>query len=310
MRASANRLLAAGSLAAATAALLVGLAVARHAARPIGALTSAAAAWTSGQRDARVPVTRTDELGDLARTFNALADTVEREDAVRRQFTASVAHQLRTPLAVLRSQLEGAQDGVVAVDSRLLASLHDESLRLGRLVEDLEVLTDADAAGFSLRREAVRLDTVARRALEAAGPRFHGHGLQVTADLQPAVVNGDEDRLRQVLDNLLTNALKYVPAGGTVRVGVGPDAGGVRLDVSDDGPGFPSVGREALLQRFRRGRGVSASGAGIGLAVVVELVQAHGGTVRLDTSRSGGALVTVRLPARVRTCARTEIVGK
>lgn len=310
LRDSVNRLLAVGSLAAALAALAAGLGVARQAARPIGALTSAAAAWTGGQRAARVPVTRTDELGDLARTFNALADTVEREDLVRRQFTASVAHELRTPLAVLRSQLEGAQDGVVAVDVRLLASLHDESLRLGRLVEDLEALTAADAAGFSLRKDAVRLDLLVERALQAAGPRLAARGLQVAVDLQPATVDGDEARLRQVLDNLLGNALKHVPEGGRLTVATHVGTEGVLLQVADDGPGFAPDEHESVLLRFRRGRGVTASGSGIGLAVVVELAQAHGGTVRLGRSSLGGALVAVQLPASAaRASARRAVAA-
>ena len=299
LRDSVNQLLAAGSLVAAGAALGVGIVVARRTARPVGVLTAAAAAWTAGERSARVPVVRTDELGELARTFNALADTVEREELVRRQFTASVAHELRTPLAVLRSQLEGAQDGVVRTDAHLVASLHDESLRMGRLVEDLAPLTAADAAGFALQRQAVRLDLLAQRALDAAAPRLLAHGLRVETSLQPVVVHADEARLRQVLDNLLGNALKYVPEGGRLTVATVVGADGAALEVGDDGPGFAPDEHESVLLRFRRGRGVTASGSGIGLAVVVELVQAHGGTVRLGRSALGGARVSVRLPAPV-----------
>lgn len=295
LRDSLNRLLAGGSLAAALAALLVGLVVARRTARPVGALTRTAAAWTNGQRAARVPTTRQDELGELARTFNALADTVEREDVVRRQFTASVAHELRTPLAVLRSQLESAQDGIVPTDAHLVASLHDESLRLGRLVADLETLTAADAAAFTLRRNDVRLDLLAQRALAAAGPRLRTKGLHVHATLPPTAVLGDEARLRQVLDNLIDNTIKYVPAGGNVDVTVTSRDGKVILEVADDGPGFAADEYDQVLQRFYRGHGVTASGSGIGLAVVVELAQAHGGTVSTSPSPSGGALVRVTL---------------
>ncbi len=296
LRDSVNRLLAAGSLAAAAAALVVGIAVARRTARPVGDLTAAATAWTGGQRTARVPVRRSDELGQLATTFNALADTVAREDVVRSQFTASIAHELRTPLAVLRSQLEGAQDGVVATDDRLLASLHDESLRLTRLVEDLEALTAADAAGFALRLEPVRLDRLIERALDAAGPRLRDQGLCVQTSLEDVVIPGDEARLRQVLDNLLGNALKYVPVGGTVTVRVAWEGRGAVVQVADDGPGFDEGGGDEVFTRFVRGRDVTASGSGIGLAVVAELVRAHGGTCHAGTSFLGGALVTLHLP--------------
>lgn len=296
LRDSVNRLLAAGSLAAGVAALIVGVAVARRTARPVGDLTSAATAWTDGERTARVPVRRTDELGQLATTFNALADTVAREDVVRSQFTASIAHELRTPLAVLRSQLEGAQDGVVATDDRLLGSLHDESLRLTRLVEDLETLTAADAAGFTLRLEPVRLDLLIERALDAAAPRLRDQGLRVWTSFEAVVIRGDEARLRQVLDNLLGNALKYVPAGGTVSVHLSAQGRGAVIEIGDDGPGFDGGGGNEVFTRFVRGRDVTASGSGIGLAVVAELVRAHGGTCRAGTSPLGGALVTLRLP--------------
>lgn len=296
LRDSVNRLLAAGSLAATIAALVVGIAVARRTARPVGDLTAAATAWTGGQRTARVPVRRSDELGQLATTFNSLADTVAREDVVRSQFTASIAHELRTPLAVLRSQLEGAQDGVVATDDRLLASLHDESLRLTRLVEDLETLTAADAAGFALRLEPVRLDRLIERALDAAGLRLRDQGLRVQTSLQDVVIPGDEARLRQIVDNLLGNALKYVPVGGTVALRVAWEGRGAEVEIADDGPGFDEGGEDTVFTRFVRGRDVTASGSGIGLAVVAELMRAHGGTCQAGTSVLGGALVTLHLP--------------
>ncbi len=298
LRDSVNRLLAAGSLAAGVAALVVGVAVARRTARPVGDLTATATAWTAGERSARAPVRRSDELGQLATTFNALADTVAREDVVRSQFTASIAHELRTPLAVLRSQLEGAQDGVVATDGRLLASLHDESLRLTRLVEDLETLTAADAAAFTLRLEPVRLDLLIGRAMDAANPRLRDHGLRVGTALEVAVVPGDEARLRQVLDNLLGNALKYVPVGGTLDVRLSTKGREAVIEIGDNGPGFDAGGGDEVFMRFVRGREVTASGSGIGLAVVAELVRAHGGTCQAGTSPLGGALVTVRLPVQ------------
>lgn len=304
LRDSVNRLLAAGSLAAGTAALLVGLGVARRTARPVGELTAAAAAWTRGQRAARVPVTRSDELGALATTFNDLADTVAREDVIRRKFTASIAHELRTPLAVLRSQLEGAQDGVVATDRRLLASLHDESLRLTRLVEDLETLTAADAAGFALRLNPVRLDLLVERALDAAGPQLLDRGLCVSSSLQPVVVPGDDARLRQVIDNLLGNTIKYVPTGGSVHLSVAVHGSRAVIEIGDDGPGFDRPAEE-LFTRFVRGRAVTASGSGIGLAVVAELIRAHGGTYQAGSSELGGALVQLHLPAEVRSVQNT-----
>jgi len=234
---SVNLLLIGGAALAGLVAVAAGVLLARRATRPVAELTAAARGLAAGQRARRAHVHRDDELGELATAFNALADTVEREDQVRRLFAADVAHELRTPLAILRSQLEAVQDGLHEPTPAVLASLHEETLRLGRLVADLEAMTSADAAGFHLELRPIRLDELIRDVTEGLQDRFTGAGLTLTTTLQPVTVSADPDRLTQVLTNLLRNAVKFVPATGRVNVTLDQVEGMARLRVIDDGPG-------------------------------------------------------------------------
>jgi two-component system sensor histidine kinase BaeS len=199
-------------------------------------------------------------------------------------------------LAVLRSQLEALQDGVLAASPDLVDSLHDETLRLGRLVADLETMTSADGVAFSLRRESVDLADVVASAVADLDHRFTEQGLQLLPRLSPTPVCGDKARLRQVVTNLLTNALKFVPSGGSVSVTTVEDGGVAELTVADDGPGIPPEDLDRVFDRFYRGAHARAGGSGIGLAVVASLVKAHGGDVGATTHASGGASFRIRLP--------------
>ena len=295
-RRSVNILLAVGAAIAGLVALTAGLLFARRTTRPVTELTAAAEDLRSGDRSRRAAVSGTDEIGQLAQAFNEMAHSVEQEDAVRRSFAADVAHELRTPLAVLRSQLEALQDGVLAPSPDLVASLHDETLRLGRLVADLETMTSADGVAFSLRRESLDLADVVASAVTDLDHRFAEQRLQLLPRLSPALVCGDETRLRQVVTNLLTNALKFVPPGGSVSVTTGEGSGVAELTVADDGPGIPPEDLDRVFDRFYRGAHARAGGSGIGLAVVASLVEAHGGDVRASNLASGGACFRVRLP--------------
>lgn len=294
---SVNRTLVAGSLAAGLLAAAVGAVMARRTSRPVLAVADAARGWAAGARERRAAFAGEDEVAELARAVNTMADTVAREDGVRREFTAAVAHELRTPLAVLRSQLEAAQDGIRRLDGELVASLHDETLRLTRLVEDLETLTAADAAGFALRCSPVEVAGLVKVAAQASAGRFGQAGLRLRLDTEPVVVEADPDRLAQVLANLFANAVKFVPAGGTVIVRVHGEQGQARVTVADDGPGIEEAALPHVFDRFYRGPGAKASGSGIGLAVVAELVAAHGGRVAAGNVPGGGARFDVWLPA-------------
>jgi two-component system sensor histidine kinase BaeS len=197
---------------------------------------------------------------------------------------------------ILRSQVEAMQDGVLERDDASLASLHEEVIRLGRLVADLEVLSAADAARFTLRKAPVALDVVASGVVEEFRSAFPGRPIALEVDGGPIAVDGDPDRLRQVLGNLLSNALRYTPEVGPVEVHVTADGPDAVLAVTDSGPGIPEGELPRVFDRFFRGSRSRGDGSGIGLAVVRELVAAHGGAVSVVNVPQGGARFEVRLP--------------
>lgn len=295
-RSAVNRLLIVGGLVAGALSIGMGLVITRRTLRPITALTHAAQDLRAGDRSRRTAVEGNDEIAQMAQAFNELVDSLEREDAVRRAFAADVAHELRTPLAVLRSQVEAVQDHMVEPDQALFGSLHDETLRLGRLVADLETMTSADSAEFDLHPSPLDLAGVVSGAVAGLGHRFEEERLRIVTRTDPILVSGDETRLRQVVTNLLSNALKFVPPGGEIVIStrrVGPWA---ELTVSDDGPGISTEDLDRIFDRFYRGRQVRTGGSGIGLAVVAALVRAHGGEVSAGNQPTGGACFRARLP--------------
>lgn len=294
-RASVNRWLVLGGLGVAVLASVAGLLFARRVTRPVAELTDAARDLRAGHRGRRAAVDGRDEVAQLATAFNALAESAERQEELRQSFTRDIAHEVRTPLAILRSQLEAVQDGVLEPTPELLASLYEETQRLSRLTADLETLTSAEAEGFSLERHPLDLADVAASVVTSLQPRLAGAGITVQTTLQPAPVCGDETRLAQVLSNLLTNAAKFVPAGGRVQVRTERTGDQVRLVVQDDGPGIPADELPRVFDRYFRGSRARASGSGIGLAVVAALVAAHGGTVEAANDPAGGAVITVTL---------------
>jgi two-component system sensor histidine kinase BaeS len=227
-----------------------------------------------------------------------MADAVDREDRLRRGLVADVAHELRTPLALLQATLEAMTDGVVEATPAQLSALHDDVLRLGRIVEDLETLAHAEAASLRLEPHPVDLAEVAAGGVESLRPHFEAAGLQILSNVAPVIVEGDRQRLRQVVTNLLTNALKYTPHGGRVEVRVSAHAGVAHLEVSDTGPGIPPDELPHVFRRFWRGDAArDVTGSGIGLTVVAEVVRAHRGTVLVESPLGGGTRVVVMVPA-------------
>lgn len=296
-RSSVNRLLLFGGIAAGLAALALGVVLARRATAPARELTRAAGDLAAGDRSRRVPPGAPDEFGEMATAFNSMAEAVEEEDRLRRDFASEVAHELRTPLTILRTQIEGMQDRVLEPTSPGLASLHEETLRLTRLVADLETLASADAAGFSLERRPVALrgllEAVAR---EFAGP-FEGEDVRLVTDLHDVSAHVDATRVHQIVSNLLSNALKFTPAGGEVLLELRSEDDDAVIRVRDTGPGIPSDELPHVFDRFFRGREVRAGGSGIGLTVARELARAHGGDVVAAGEPGHGTTFAVRLPA-------------
>jgi two-component system sensor histidine kinase BaeS len=286
-----------GGIVAIVAAIAMALFVAGRVSEPLTALTEAATQMAAGKRDVRVDMSDAPgELGTLARTFDTMAAAVQREDQLRRQLVRDLAHEVRTPLSILRGTTEALVDGVVTPDEETLTTLHDEVLQLTRLVGDLETLADAEAAGLHMEAAPVDLADVARDVTQLAAAAAADAELRLEVDLLPAPVMGDTARLHQVAVNLLSNAIRYTPAGGEVTARTGTTDRGAFLEVLDSGPGLDPDEIPRLFERFYRGHAADADGSGIGLAVARELVQAHGGAIEAANRPEGGAVFRVELP--------------
>jgi signal transduction histidine kinase len=290
-------------LAAAGLACLLALAVAAVASRrlthPLSRLIETVRAIGSGDRAARVGrVDAAGEIRELTSSFDAMADDLARQEQLRRNLVADIAHELRTPIAVLQASCEAMIDGVTSADRDQISSLYEEVVQLARLVGDLQVLAAADAAALQLSMTPTDLGALAAGALDALASRFEAAQISVDRNLRPAMVLGDADRLRQVVLNLLTNALKFTPMGGHVDIDVHGEDGSVVLTVSDSGVGIDEASLPMVFDRFWRGPNASGvTGTGIGLAIVSGLVQAHNGTVSVRSKPNAGTTFTVTMPA-------------
>ncbi|HMG44044.1 MAG TPA: ATP-binding protein [Acidimicrobiales bacterium] len=275
----------------------------RRLSRPVGDLLGAADQVAGGDFDVTVEPGGPRELRSLAHAFNRMAERLGDTDEQRRRFLADVSHELRTPLAVLQSGIEAQLDGIHARDDQHLASLLEETRRLGHLVDDLHTLALADAGQLVLHREPTDLPALVEEAID--GHRHLAERTQVTlrgpARVAASAAAGalplldvDPTRIRQVLDNLLSNAVRHTPAGGTVTVAVEPGVDAVLVAVSDAGPGFPPDQLAHVFERFTRP--VDSRGSGLGLSIVRDLVEAHGGRIEATNRPEGGARVAFTLP--------------
>ncbi|TXH65076.1 MAG: HAMP domain-containing protein [Lysobacteraceae bacterium] len=288
-------------------ALISAWALSRWLLRPVRALAAGTRALASGDYATRIDAARGDEFGALARDFNALAATLEKHRDARRQWGADIAHELRTPISVLSGEIQALQDGVRAVDGERLASLQAECARLRDLVNDLYQLSLSDAGALDYRFEPVDLAEVVREAVQAHTGAMQAAGLSLSAASVPAVCRlerGDRTRLRQLLDNLLGNAMRYTDRPGRVLVALDLVAGGGRLRIDDTAPGVPDEALPHLFERLFRvepSRSRSFGGAGLGLAICRNIVEAHGGTVAAAHSPEGGLRIEAFLPFETKT---------
>jgi two-component system sensor histidine kinase BaeS len=290
--------LAAGAGLAGVLAVAVAVAVARRLTRPLGALATAARAVESGDLAVRVGhIDAPGELGDLVRTFDRMAGALAREDLLRRSLVADVAHEVRTPLTTMRASLEGLVDGVVEPTRPQLTSLHDDVLRLSRVVDDLEALASAESALLHMEFQDIDLAALAEETSATLAPQFAAAGVQLAVHAEPVISHADPYRLRQVLTNLLTNALKFTAEGGAVTITVARDGQTALLIVSDTGIGIPPEELTHIFDRFWRGAGArTVAGSGVGLTVAAELVRAHRGNITVDSAPKSGTRMTVSLP--------------
>lgn len=279
-------------------ALAAAWVVSRQLTRPVAALTDAARSFAAGERDTVVRERGTGELGELADAFEEAVAAVRRAETSRSRMAADVAHELRTPLAALQAGLEELRDGLAAADPAALARLHDQALRVSRIVGDLDALFAAEGASRAVRHDPVDLVALARAEVEARAALLRAAGIEVRTDLpaHPVVARGDEERLHQVLGNLLENCVRHCRAGDTVSVSVSAEDGAT-LRVSDTGPGIDPGDLPFVFDRFWRGRRQEGRpGSGLGLAVVRSLVEAMNGRVGVDSDGTRGSTLTVTLP--------------
>ena len=248
----------------------------------------------------RVPVEGNDEVASVAQAFNRMADRLAAEARVRRELFADVAHELRHPLAVLQGRLELMQDGVTPLDGEQVLHLQDMVLALSRLVTDLRDLSLADVGQLSLQLAPLDLAALIAELREnmepVAAARGIALGAEIAADLPP--VTADGDRIRQVLVNLLANALHHTPDGGRVQVRAWAEAGQAAVEVEDSGTGIAPEDLPRVFDRFYRGHGEAsrAGGSGLGLAIVRSLAALHGGRVEVASAPGRGSRFTLRLP--------------
>lgn len=283
-------------------ALLAAWLLARNLLAPIVSLGAGARSLARGDYAVRIPAARGDELGDLARDFKALAAVLHDNRMARRRWGADIAHELRTPLAILSGELQAMHDGIRPLTREALDSLRGECQRLTDLVEDLFQLSLADAGALEYRRQETDLAAVIRSAADLHRHALEEHGLALELALTPAAglwVMGDERRLTQLFANLFTNACRYTDAPGRVRISGARENACWRIAFEDTAPGVPAAHLPRLFERLYRveaSRNRESGGAGLGLSIVESIVTAHGGAVEASASTLGGLAVLLRIP--------------
>lgn len=300
--ASTERALILGALASIAIALGLGIVLARSLTRPVRELTSAIHAMAGGELQQTVPVRSRDELGELSETFNKMSADLTSANRQRRQMTADIAHDLRTPVTVLSGYLEALRDGVLEPSPERFAILYDEAQHLQGLIEDLRTLSLADAGELALHPEPIAPRALLERiaATYSHQAEQQGVALVIAADADVPPLQVDVSRMVQVLSNLVSNALRYTPAGGVITLGAESEPQGVRLRVSDTGEGIPPEALSRIFDRFYRtdaARQQSQGESGLGLAIARALVEAHGGTIFATSEPGHGAIFTISMPA-------------
>ena len=310
--ASINRLrraLLLAALAAGMAGILLTALLSRRILRPVEALTAAARRMEAGDLAQRVDARGRDEIGDLARAFNAMAERRATADRLRQDLVSDVAHELRSPVTNLRCQIEALEDGLAQPTPETLGSLAEEVALLTTLIEDLQELALAEAGQLEIEPGPLALAAEVERAVKALRPRLSAKNLRLDVDLPPDLpdVHADARRLAQILRNLLENALTHTPPGGMIRLQGRLHGREIEITVEDSGPGVSAEHLPFLFERFYRtdaSRTRATGGAGLGLAIVKQLAAAHGGRVWAASEPGHGALFGFSLPSSSSTASR------
>jgi signal transduction histidine kinase len=288
-----------GGAIAAGIAVIVSLLVARTLVRPVRILIAEAGAMGAGDLSRRVPVTGRSEISQLGAAFNAMAEGLARQEQLRKDLLHDVAHELRAPLTNIRCQLEAVQDGLARLEPPAIASLHEEVMLLSRLVDDLRDIALAEAGQLQLTLAPCDVAAETRRVVEMVRPAAAERRVVLALEAPPtAVARADAGRFVQILNNLLSNAIRHSPSPGAVRVVVRKEHPWIAVDVEDDGPGISPEHVPRVFERFFRtdaARTREGGGAGLGLAIVKQLTELQGGSVEVSSVVGSGTRFTVRL---------------
>jgi len=298
---SVSTVVIAAVLVAALASIGLAVVLARMLARPLREVGAAARRIADGDYAARVPREGPEEIASLADSFNQMAASLEEQERMRRDFIANAAHELRTPLTNIQGYLEALRDGVITADRSTYESLHEEAERLVRLSRDLDALADGDAGTTPPRLVDLDLAMALRSALDLVMPSIERAGLRLEAGGVPQALpaRADPDRLAQVLANLLSNAVRYTPSGGAITVGAERRPDDILVSIANTGEPIPADDLDHVFERFYRvekSRDRALGGAGIGLAIVKQLVESTGGRVGAE-SRDGQTRFWFSVPA-------------
>jgi two-component system, OmpR family, sensor histidine kinase BaeS len=269
--------------------------------RPLLNLTDGVKRFAAGERGLQLEVPRSkDELRTLTEAFNGLVSGLEKQETWRRNMVADIAHDLRTPLSVMRSEIEGMQDRIIKLDDAGLERLHNEVMMLSRLVDDLRTLSLAESGGLGLKMQNVEVYTFLQRLQDAFKTKAAEVGTEIQLETSTFSATFDPDNMMRVLSNLLENALRYA-SPGVVTLSAKREPSGVTFSVRDTGPGLPKETLQQVFERFYRAdssRTNRREGSGLGLAIAKAIVAAHGGTIEAANDARGGAVFTLHLPAQ------------
>jgi signal transduction histidine kinase len=296
-----NQTLIFSAIGALFVALFLGIFLARTLTRPLRELTAATRAVAEGDLGLTVPVRSRDELGELTSSFNRMSEELDRSTSIRRQMTADIAHELRTPISIILGHADAVHDRVLSPTEETFDIIRDEACRLERMVEDLRTLSRADAGELTLTRRPISPNTLLEEAAAAYHPLALERGINVcsvlASDLPDVYV--DPDRMAQVLGNLLSNALRYTARGGNVTLTASLLEHDVEIRIQDTGPGIGTEDIQHVFDRFYRGdksRQRDSGGSGLGLAIAKSIVENHGGRIWAESSDDSGTTFCITLP--------------
>jgi signal transduction histidine kinase len=292
-KASFNEAMLLALLAAGLVAVVVSLLLSRGVVAPVKILTTASQRIADGHYAERVQIPGSDELGQLSHSFNQMAVKLEQVEAMRRQLIGDVSHELRTPLTAIKGSMEGLLDGVLPAAPETYQQIHQEADRLARLVDDLQELSRVEAGAYPLELRPVAVSTLVETTLKRFSAQAQAKRIEIRSDLPAGLppILADQDRITQVLTNLVGNALQYTPEGGQVTIQAAPHGDEVYISVADTGLGIPAEHLPHLFTRFYRvdkSRSRQAGGgSGIGLTIARHLVEAHGGRIWAESGGEG-----------------------